>query len=481
MASVSTSPAPFPGTPHLGVAGQGLVATAVLSGHPPSSSPPAVSTAPVVGRLRLAAPVRALMAGSGTQFNDPTIGDAGQGTFLEQAYLDIEDRFALAGKRVIHVWPKSGKVDWEDTATGDLGCSFLDSNDPAFREMKAIYGSLRGGKDNKERLHDLNTWTYRPAGYRGDANGPKPLQKSSDRLERDFKFFRNEHYLAAIEGQPHPPQQIEILRRCAVHDKFRKEFLIVLRNRKRHYEQELQNEPDVERRTSLEATIQKYGRLIDRFDGADHFAIRWALTHPIRGRTPHACERSYQRSINQLTALVGAKHGELVKPGPLAHALPGGAPFMRKWNSWQDNYDNTIQPKEKEYIEDAAALALAIPVDLDSERHLYHSIRQATGAAVKGDSLELALVKLTIAIDTNQPNPEDFFADHPDFESLISGLPPGEQRLLKGEVQRIAAAANNGANQLRPAVFAAGAHQITAGMSAQAVFDNFCAVSNTVF
>ncbi len=423
-----------------------------------SSSAPLISnSSPVIAPAHLqllgaAAPIQTFFASNnGSEHRDPLIDQPGNRAIIEGAFHSLEQQFAAQGKRLLYIYPRSLKAEWEDMATGAKGFSFLNANDPDIRALRHVYAQATGGKDGKEHLHHVGSWTYRREGLRGDGNGTMPLQRGSARLDRHFHAFADEHMDHALNGSRTPAQKVGALRRLYLANETSAFFSRLIQNRIARFQALLAAENDLDRRDALQRIIEKY-RAMERLFEQDPFAVRWALTHPILGNNIEECHANLQQRVQELETVVQSKKGERLSVNPASNLLPGLGPLINKGiNAAFDRTDDALHPNEKEYARDVLELGLCIPGQPDAERHAYAAICKRDGRREKNDSLEFALVKFIRAIDSSQATAADEFCAHLLFEEFMTGLPPGEQQLMRAQISGFANTLTQRANALRPA------------------------------
>jgi hypothetical protein len=387
---------------------------------------------------------------TGQEYADPLIDHPGNRAIIEGAFQSLAAKFAAQGKRLVYIWPRSLKAEWVDTTTGEEGSSKILADDPDIRDLRNVYAEAKGGKDGKEHLHNVGTWTYRIAGLRGDGSGVTPLQKSSPRIKRECARFTNQHLTHALDGARTPAAKIRTLRTDYISSGFSRFLSLLIQNRIAEFTKRFNAEKDLEKRDSLRKVIDKYRAMQSSFE-ADTFAVRWALSHPLSGNTPEAIHASLQRRTEELETFLGSKKGERRPVHPASNFVPAIGPLINKGINWAaDRTDDALQPKEREYLRDVAELNISFPDHPEAESYVYSVICKREGKNEKNDSIALALVKFARSIDEGKANPEDEFFDHPMVERLFDGIPPGEQQLMKNQIAGFADAFKKRANELKP-------------------------------
>jgi hypothetical protein len=387
-------------------------------------------------------------------YADPLIDQEGNRAVLERAWANLKARFAEKGQILCRLWPMDAQAEVQN-ADGSKEVVSLWATDPEYRAIKKIYAEAKGGKDGKESLYDLSTWTRREQGLRGNGNGPTPLQKGTERLSRDFDRFTNAHLLQILAPCGTRAEKVQILRRLDAFEQLYLAFLELLRHRREALSEKLSQEADLGRKQSIEREIESYDRVIRRFDGIDDFALTWGLAKPLP-LNGNILEH-YRANVAELERLVEAKLGNREKAGVLAHALPFGSALKHAGQRTLEaagferlTHDQALQPQEKDYIRDVAALGISDPANPDNEQQLYNSIVKAEGMENKTDSLELAFIKTIKAIDSGMDNPGNLLAQHPLFNAMIVYLSPGEQATLRQGIRELAQQARNRCNHLKP-------------------------------
>ncbi len=384
----------------------------------------------------------------GLQSTDPLIDKEGNREKMEKAYKAIKEQFKKEGKTIKTIWPKSSKIDWVDEQ-GKAGFTELDSSDPNIQALRDIYRSDKtegkNGKEGKSR-YDVESWPCRPVGVRGDMNGPPPLQKETERLQKVTGVYRESHRLHAIaDPKMVQAQKTERLRLGSIAELFMGYIPEMLEARRKELAEELaQKRPPPEREAALKDLVTHLEQLRDR--PIDKFAVKWALTHPIPTGDAAVVKEAFEARVKELEEMIVKEKGESSKPGPGAHVIPGLPTLMKGIYALRGSSEDELQPKEREYIHDVAALGI-MHSETATERYLYKSAVPKQ----KKDCLEQIVVKLVKAVATgsNLDTAIDEFTRHPILNGMLSVLPPAEQIAIKTQLAERARLLCNFANQLK--------------------------------